>query len=59
MVTELKSAGDIIPLDAYRKFDIGSPDRCWKCGISEDIRPSYGEGGYVWSCPKCPHPSGD
>lgn len=50
-------SGEVHYLDDYRKFDIGTPTRCWRCGKSKGVCKFYGEGGFVWACRDCPHPS--
>lgn len=48
----------VYQIDEYRPFDIGTPSRCYCCG-NPNPRQSFGDGGYVWACPDCPHPSGE
>lgn len=47
----------IYHLDEHRPFDIGTPTRCWRCGTSQAVGQSFGDGGYVWACGHCPHPA--
>jgi ribosomal protein S27AE len=47
----------VYQLDEHRAFDIGTPTRCYRCGASVQVLPTHGDGGYVWACPKCPHPA--
>lgn len=47
----------IFNLDDYRQFDVGGPTRCWRCGTSQGVGQSFGDGGYVWACGGCPHPA--
>lgn len=49
--------GTVHRLDDHRKFDAGTPLRCYGCGAREGVRQLFGEGGYVWACPDCPHPA--
>ena len=53
----LAMSADIPNLDDYRKFDVGTPTRCWKCGSSERVSRHLGDGGYVWGCHDCGHPA--
>lgn len=38
-------------------FNVGAPNRCYRCGTGEDVKKAVGDGGYVWACPNCPHPA--
>lgn len=44
--------------DDRHTIDIGTPERCYRCGGSgPGVLPAQGEGGFVWACPTCPHPA--
>lgn len=49
--------GSVHNLNDYRPFDAGDPYRCYLCGARERIRQTFGDGGYVFACPNCPHPA--
>jgi len=57
-VSDRMTEAPVYRLDDYRPFDIGTPSRCYRCG-GPDPRQSFGDGGYVWACTNCPHPSGE